>query len=237
MKKASIAFLLCLAFHLTTVVAQESVTLPDSYKFRLGITYQIATDKNSDGKKSQEMTLWYSGNGYTGFGLKGNAAMFMVYDIKAMKLITLMESQKMAMAIDMKRISEKMGNEEMKDKAANAKVTKTGKKETILGYKCEQYQVTTDESESLLWVTTELGAGFGDFAKSMAAAMNGPRMKGGGGINLPDVKELSNGVMLKMETTNKSSGEVATVTATNVDKAGKELKTSGYKLMSLPGQQ
>lgn len=236
MQKSTIALLLCLAFQLTTVVAQQSVSLADKYKFRLGITYEISAGKKNDLKKSQDMSLWYSDLGYTGFGLKGNTAMFMVYDLKTMKLITLMEAQKMAMVIDMKRMGDKMANEENKDKIANAKVTKTGKKETILGYKCEQYQVVSDESESLVWITTELGAGFGDFAKSMAAAMNGARMKNAGGISLPDIKELGNGVMLKMESTNKSSGEVAVIVATNVDKAGKEFNTSGYKMMSLPGQ-
>lgn len=238
MKKSILFYLLVVCvFSVKQSAAQEAGTLPPAYKFKLGITYDISTGKKENMKKSQDMTLWYSEGGYTGFGLNGNKAMFMIYDIQTMKMITFMEAQKMAMVIDMKRLGQQHADKtaEANEKVTDTKITKTGKKEKILGYNCEQYQIKTKDSEALVWITTELGAGFGDFGKSIAAAMGGGKPNKGG-FSFPDMKGMSNGVMLKMESADISSGDTANIIATAVNKEGKELNTTGYKMMSLPGQ-
>ena len=218
------------------IYAQENTKLPDEYQFKLGITYEMSSGKNNNFKKGQEMSMWYSEAGYTGIGVGGQTGMFMVYDMKSMKMITLMEAQKMAMIMDMKKMAAQVAAKtgaDAKD-VANTKITKTGKKEKILGYACEQYQISSDKSESLVWITSELGSGFGDYAKSMAMAMGGSKAKKS--VGFPDMKGVANGVMLKMEATDASTGEITRIEATSVNKDGKKINVSGYTMMNMPGQ-
>ena len=219
-----------------SVCAQESTKLPDEYQFKLGITYEMSSGKNNNFKKTQDINMWYSEAGYTGVGMGSQAAMFMVYDMKSMKMITLMEAQKMAMIMDMKKLAEqaaaKTGASE-KD-ADDVKVTKTGITEKILGYTCQQYRITSDKSESLVWVTGELGSGFGNYAQSMSMAMGGGKAKKG--LAFPDIKGIANGIMLKMEATDPSTGDVMRMEGAAVNKDGKKINVSGYTVMHLPGQ-
>jgi hypothetical protein len=235
LRVALILIAIC-TFPVGTLYAQESTKLPDEYRFKLGITYEISSGKNNNLKKSQDINMWYSEAGYTGVGMGNQTAMFMVYDMKSMKMITLMEAQKMAMTMDMKKIAEqavaKTGATE-KD-AGNVKITKTGKTEKILGYACEQYRISSDKSESLVWVTGELGSGFGNYAQSMAMAMGGGKAKKG--LGFPDMKGVANGIMLKMEATDPSTGDVMRMEATSVNKDGKKINISGYTMMNMPGQ-
>jgi hypothetical protein len=223
-------------FPAENIYAQEGIKLPDEYQFKLGITYEMSSGKNNNLKKTQDINMWYSEAGYTGVGVGNQAAMFMVYDMKSMKMITLMEAQKMAMIMDMKKMAEqaaaKTGAGE-KD-AGDVKITKTGKTEKILGYTCEQYKISSDKSESLVWVTSALGSGFGSYAQSMAMAMGGGKAKKG--LGFPDMKGVTNGIMLKMEATDPSTGDVMRMEATSVNKDGKKINVSGYTTMNMPGQ-
>lgn len=223
-------------FSAAEIYAQESAKLREEYLFKLGITYEMFSGKKDKLKKGQEMSMWYSEAGYTGIGMGGQTAIFMVYDMKSMKMLTLMEAQKMAMVMDIKKLIDQVS-----DKAGvnandtpDGKITKTGKSEKILGYTCEQYKVSSDKSETLVWITNELGSGFGDYAKSMAMAMGGGKATKGKGF--PDMQDVANGVMLKMESTDTSKGELTRIEATAVDKEGKKINTSGYKMINMAGR-
>lgn len=248
--KKSLAFsfqswtLLCYPLFLTIILfifsagsiyAQEADKLRDEYKFKLGITYEFSRIAKDQVKNSHEMNMWYSDAGFSGIEMNGKASMFMLYDMKSMKMITLMEAQKMAMMMDMKKMSGQIAGrvDSAKKEASDAKITKTGKTEKILGYSCEQYKITSKKTESLIWVTKELGAGFGDYSKSFGMLIGG---KGGQGTGFPDMKGAADGVMLKMESTDTGTGDIIRMEATAVNKDGKNINTSGYKLMNMPGQ-
>lgn len=218
------------------IYAQESGKLPEEYQFKLGITYDMFSGKNDKVKKGQEMSMWYSEAGYTGIGMGGQTTMFMVYDMKSMKMLTLMEAQKMAMVMDIKKLIDQVSDKAgvNADDTPDGKITKTGKSEKILGYTCEQYKISSDKAETLVWITSELGSGFGDYAKSMAMAMGGGKATKGKGF--PDMQGVANGVMLKMESTDTSKGELTRIEAIAIDKGGKKLNTSGYKMINMAGR-
>ncbi len=177
------------------------------------------------------MGMWFSKGDYTGMESPKQKGFFMVMDLKDQKMITFMTDQKMAMIMDLAKMKQKMQGQVKEENPNNVKVTKTGKSETILGYKCEQFQVESDDSQSLVWMTTELGSGMGNFAKSLAAMLE----TGSKPIRFPSMKGMENGVMLRMESTDKKSGNLSRFEAISVSKDGKIMATSGYKVMAMPG--
>jgi hypothetical protein len=116
-------------------------------------------------------------------------------------------------------------------KAPEVKIRKTGKSENVLGYKCDQYEITSKDSKTLVWITTELGVGYSNLMSSLSMMM-----KTGGGLSLPDTKGMTNGVMLKMEGTDLSNNKTIQLVAKSVNKDGMLIKTAGYKGMVMPGQ-
>ncbi len=235
---------LCVALMMMTVLAtqstnpsfaQGSTTLPGEFIFRTGISYDIASGKSDNVQKIQGMTLWFAEADYMGIEAGAQKMIFMVYDMKSMKMLTLMEAQKMAMVMDMKKMGQDVAAAADEKEVPDVKITKTGVKEDILGYSCDQYKVTSETTTSLVWLTTQLGTDFGNFAKSMGVAMGGMNKNKKTG-SFPDLKGMAKGAMLKMEATDTSTGDVTTIKATAVNKDGKTINTSGYKVMSMPGQ-
>lgn len=207
------------------------------FKFKLGITYNISSGDND---KQHKLAMWFSDGDYSGMEpTESKSAVFIVFDMKNMKMLTIMEAQKMVMSIDLAKFQQqyqqKQGADENKA-APKATITKTGVTEKILGYNCDQYKITSEKNESLIWVTSELGSGFGNFSKSIMMALNSGRGQGGSNTSLPDTQGAANGVMLKMVATDLSNNKVTTLEATEVNKDGKELNTTGYRVMAMPGQ-
>lgn len=211
-------------FAFTTVQAQDT----KDYKFKLGITYNISTDD-----KTHNMKMWVSDNDYSAIeASEGGTGAFIIFNMKDKKMVTVMEAQKMAMIMDLNKYQQTIQQqaEDNKDAIAKTKIAKTGVKEKILGYNCDQYKITSDKSESLISITTELGAGFAGFAKSLMMMLNNGGSKG---ATIPDTQGAENGVMMKLEAKDTSTGKVTKLEATAVDKDGKEINISDYKVMSM----
>ncbi|HEX5152121.1 MAG TPA: DUF4412 domain-containing protein [Parafilimonas sp.] len=200
------------------------------FKFKLGITYDVS----SGGGESHKLAMWVSEDVYTGMEpTEGNSGVFIIFNMKDMKMLTVMQAQKSVMIMDLNKY-QKMAqqNQSTGDKTATqAQITKTGVTEKILGYNCDQYKVSSEKSESLIWVTTELGSGFSDFAKSLMMALNNGRGKTQG-ATIPDMQGAG-GVMLKMEATDLSTKKVTKMEATQVNKDGKEVNITDYNVMSM----
>lgn len=239
-KKITRIVTLCAAFACVlqpTLHAQNANGVQGEYKFQMGITYNMSMEKGGKNGKSNQMTMWFAPADYAGFDMGEQKGMAMVYDFKSEIMVTFMEAQKMGMIIDMKKMRQMVENQaslEGRDvKEEEVKITKTGRTENILGYKCEEYSVVSDKSTGNVWVTSELGAGFGNYMKNFSMIMQGNQK---GRSNLPDMKGLAAGVMLRMKTKETGSGDVMTFEATAVNKEGKTIKTAGYNIMKMPGQ-
>jgi hypothetical protein len=150
-------------------------------------------------------------------------------------MITVMEAQKMAMVMDWSKYQQE-ASQQMKDSGGNAqsnvRIVKTGVTEKILGYNCEQYKITTENSEILTWITTELGTGYTTFAKGIMMALSSGKGKTQGS-NVPDMKGLADGITLKMEITDLSTKKVTKLEATAINKDGKEININGYQIMAM----
>lgn len=232
MKK--IALLLFVAGFLPGLAArsQSSATLPTEFSFKLAITYDMK-GKNSDGQeRNTQITYLLSDKDYAGFEA-GGKGMTMVYDLPHQQMITLMVSNKMAMIMDMKQMQARMedlNKDKKPDPDNDFKVTRTGKSEKILGYTCDIYEVSSTKSTMLVWITKELGSGYSSFARSFSMMMKNGRS----GASLPEFKEMAGGVMLKMQTTSKENSTTTSLEAKSIDKGGKTINTTGYKVMAMP---
>ena len=200
------------------------------FKFKLGVNYKASSEG-----KSYDLLMWVSDKPYTGMEAQagGNSA-FIIFNMQDKKMVTVMEAQKMVMIMDMGKYQQE-ATQHMND-SGNAQqkvqVVKTGVKEKILGYNCDQYKITTENSEILTWVTTELGTGFTTFAKGLMMALSSGKGKPQGS-NAPDMKGMTDGITLKMEITDLSTKKVTKLEATAINKEGKEINISDYKIMSM----
>jgi hypothetical protein len=103
-------------------------------------------------------------------GQKGSMAMIM--DTTKMEMTMLMPEQKMYMVTSIKSATEEAAKQ-----AGTADVVpeRTGRKEKILGYTCEEYLLKSkDGTSSAIWVTDEIGA----FAGLGGGGMSGGRGRG-----------------------------------------------------------
>lgn len=244
MLTSSLTYFCCfVSFIMASIIPTKNLNAQDvtDYKFKLGITYNITSGDKDKKNETHKLAMWFSDGDYSGMEpTEAKSQVFIVFNMKDMKMLTVMEAQKMVMTIDLAKFQQQYQQKQTTgdDKSApKGQVTKTGVSEKILGYNCDQYKITSEKSESLIWVTTELGSGFSDFSKSLMMALNsGKGQMGGSNTTLPDTKGATNGVMLKMIVTDLSSNKVTTLEATEVNKDGKELNTTGYRVMSMPGQ-
>lgn len=192
--------------------------LADEYSFKMGVTYQVATSSKKD--KPQTMTLWISDKDYIGMNAAAQKSMFMV--MHGGRMIAFMEDKKTYMSLGagltdalMKEAEKQAGD----DVDPNVKFEKTGT-ETLLGYACDVYRITTTDGVSKVWIAPSIGVS--GFMKSFAAMSRNSKIPTNG---------PANGMMLKMESKDAKSGEIYTMTATEVHKTPKVIKTSGYKSM------
>jgi len=81
-----------------------------------------------------------------------------IMDSKNQAMVMLMENDgeksSFAIKLDYDKI-QGMVDEEMEEQTGNPnyKITKTGNKKTILGYSCEEYEVTSEDGEGIYWIT------------------------------------------------------------------------------------
>ena len=225
-------FSLCAVFRLS---AQETPKIPGEFKFKLGISYEFNQEGKQNGSGPANMTFWFSDADYTGIEISKEAQVFMVYDLQKQLAINIMMPQKMYMVMDLKKLEQqyksKYKGKDTTTLAQDLTISKTGKTENILGYKCEQYLIKSNKGESFIWVTKELGVDTGKFSNAFSMLMKNNPNAGG----MPDMKGFSGGVMMKMETTDPASKKKSGFVAKAIHKEGKTIQTEGFKSISMPG--
>jgi len=109
----------------------------------------------------------------------GGKSFAMIMDLKKLEMTMLMEEQKMYMVMPMKQTIEKaIANADIKD----PDIEKTGRTETILGYKCDEYITKDKNTTTEVWIAHGLGAfmGMGENGGGGMGGMFGGKKKAGG---------------------------------------------------------
>lgn len=147
-----------------------NVKVEPSYDFSFAYTMHSTTYRN--GEKHREADIHYYMNPSRNlFATDGSDDkkrkkddMLMVYDYKANAMLMLNTTDKTGMAMNLNAFMSKEKIEEREQNRSGGKMpegfscSKTGKTQTILGYKCEEY-ICKDEkrnSRSEIWITREL---------------------------------------------------------------------------------
>lgn len=209
--------------------------LRDQYKFEFGITYQMSST-NSKGKAQDlpKMTMWMGESGVSAIHTnEQNTTMIMDMEKETMVIIQENEKTYMAIKSNFKAASEQI-LKASKD-AANEedivtddmKMEKIGS-EKLLGYNCDIYKISSNETESKVWVTQDINFDYSKMAGGFSNSFGGKQKS-----SLPNVKGMPMGMMLKVITINNKSNETMTMEATEVFKNGTIFKLSSYKKLGM----
>jgi Domain of unknown function (DUF4412) len=176
------------------------------------------------GEKGKPMNLNYSMKGQklrTDIEAEGKA-ISTIMDVPKLEMITLMAEQKMYMVMPIKKPVENAMEKHQGD-ADKMDVQRTGKTETILGYKTDQIIVTDKEKGTVteIWVAPDLGAfmglgnsgggsPFGGRKNAAAAAKWEEALKGKDGFPLRVITRDAKGKeSFKMEATKIEPGALS----------------------------
>jgi hypothetical protein len=139
-----------------------------------------------------------------------------IMDMKKLEMIMLMPKEKMYMVMPMKQTIEKASaSADIKD----PNIEKTGRTETILGYKCDEYVTREKNNTTEIWLAEGLGSfmGMGDnsgggmFGKKKASASWEEKFKGKPGFPLRVVtRDGKSKETFRMEATKIEPGSLPT---------------------------
>ena len=182
-----------------------------TYTFNLGVDYEITTD-------NQEPIMFImklSDNDYMGMSPPMGQEAFMI--MQNGFTYTFLKDQMKYMVVDMNEMMEKaVAKAEETEPDSQVGFKKIGT-ETILGYKCDIYQITTEEGVTKMSIAN--GIPIEGFLGNLSAmAKNAKIPKNAPGSGLP----------LKIETKN-NEGDIFVMLAKKVDKQKFEFKASEYK--------
>lgn len=172
-------------------------------------------------EKGKPMTMNYSMKGdklRTDMDANGSQVSS-IMDVQKMEITMLMPEQKMYMVMPVKQAVEKAT---AKQGDLNSDIERTGKTETILGYKCDQILVKDKDKGTVteLWVATNLGvfmgmgssggSPFGGKKNAAAAAKWEEALKGKNGFPLRVISRDAKGKeTFKMEATKIEPGALS----------------------------
>lgn len=155
----------------------------------------------------------------------GGMQMGMIIDPAAKKMLMIVPQQRMYMEQD---LAESMGSMEQRAGAGRGSVTRTGRTETIAGFKCEHITITdATGSANDACVTSELGAAF-------QFPMGGGMMGRGRGAAPAWAAGLENAFPLKVQHDNATVLEVTKIERRTLD-PGLFAPPEGFQKMTMPG--
>ncbi len=132
------------------------------------LTASISHAASFEGKVTLAMNMGKGQSQVLDYSIKNNAiridinaqgqAFATIMDLQKMEMLMLMPAQKMYMVMPIKDKVEKAMDESL---AKEPNIEKTGRTETILGYKCDEYVSKDRDTTTEIWVAEGLGSFMG----------------------------------------------------------------------------
>lgn len=193
-----------------------------SYAFSSSVTYKIENLKKSG--EVQEINYCF-GDQVIRMEPK-NQDMSTIIDSKNGVMIMLNNKEKTATVMSTKMMEMAMQQQAMgqsADKPA-AKVTKTGRTKTILGYKCEEYLIESDNKKTEVWVTQETGIDVSNtFGNMMKTSMG----------QVPSEAFSEGGMLMEMTGYDAAGKAEVKMQITALSKEAKTVNIGAYKITKL----
>lgn len=149
-----------------------------------------------------------------------------VFDMKAQYIITLLDQGGMKMG--MKMSTKQNVPDDVEDLTSYMKIRKTGNSKKILGYECEEYEATDEESYSLIWMSSEVE--LPNFYDALSAINRQNNELGA---------EIPKGFMMHMTAwpNGKAADEKVEMLVTEINmNQPQEISTAGYQIMEVPNR-
>lgn len=210
------------------------VKLKDTYDFKVGVTYEMRVPEGKGSDGPTQMAMWFANEPYVGSEVEqGNNRMMSVIDDG--QIIMFNDTDKSYMAISSQSLGalsqaaqDAAGDMELDDEDLGEVTMKRLGSENILGYTCQGYEFSTEAATTRIWYTEELNINmFAAFLGSMGTLINHTTSE------LPKEAMDVNGVMMRMESHDKATGDRMIMEAKQVHTQGKTIVSSDYKRMGL----
>jgi hypothetical protein len=218
-----------------TAALQQEVQVPDAYTFDLVLDVLI----EEEGEKPTPLTMMFGQDNLI-FAVRtteGKEVNTMIFDGQNNLTCILQEDKKgNKTGLAMGSMGDFLGalpgvSEAALEAAAEenpVSIKKTGKTKTVAGYACEEYEVSDEDQESLLYVTDKLDVDYQALMQNtMGKMMPTTAFQTYSGIQ---------GTFLEARSVQKEGGKVTTWVTQSVDTKGQTLKTTDYTFSSLSGE-
>jgi hypothetical protein len=203
-----------------TLPTEPSGEYQASYTFTSSVTYKIEST-NKPGE-SQDINYDF---GDQVIKMEANKQdMSSIIDSKNGVMIMLNNKEKTAMVMSTKAMEAAMKQQQMNqgEKPA-AKVTKTGRTKTILGYKCEEILIESDKKTEV-WIAKDAGI---DVSNTFA------NMSRTSASQIPDEAFKEGGLMMEMNSYDAAGKPEMHMVMTALSKASKTVNIGAYKITKL----
>ncbi|WP_343605427.1 DUF4412 domain-containing protein [Fluviicola sp.] len=193
-----------------------------SYTFSSSVTYRIESPK----KANETQEIHYSFGNQVIKMEAANQDMSSIIDSKNGVMIllnnkdktaTVMSTKMMEMAMKQQAMNQNQGSEK-----PAAKVTKTGRTKTILGYKCEEIIIESDKKTEA-WVTSEAGIDVSNIFANMAKTP----------MSQVPSEAFSGGVLMEMTSYDAEGKAEMHMLMTALSKETKIINIGSYKITKL----
>jgi hypothetical protein len=214
----------------------DSIHTEDSYEFKTQILYRMTTT-GKDKTSEVDYEMWFDNDApYMATRVVDNknsdprdmpASVLTIMDNKNNAMIVLMEKQKMAQVISMKKMKDvaTAENETEQIETELPEIKKTGNTKKIMGYQCEEFVSENKTSKYSFWVTRELAL----FQKNMFFNMS----KSLGGNTFDHIPEDAQGLMMEMNYEDFEQQEKGSMKVVDIQKTQKSVSMSDYQLMNM----
>ena len=191
-----------------------------SYQFSSQVTYQIEHAK----KPGESQTIHYCFGDQVVEMQANGQDMSSIIDSKNQVMIMLNEKNKTATVMSMKAMEAAMQHEQMgQGQKPAAKITKTGRTKTILGYTCEEVLIESDRKTEV-WISNEPGI---DASKTLA----GMSLSAAGQV--PKEAFVQGGMMMEMTAYDAAGKPETHLLVTALSKESKTIAIGAYKITKL----
>ena len=190
-----------------------------SYTFTSSVSYKIESAKNPG--ESQVISYDF---GDQVIKMSATPDMSSIIDSKNGVMIMLNNKEKTAMVMSTKAMEAAMKQQQMSqgEKPA-AKITKTGRTKTILGYKCEEMLIETDKKTEV-WITKDAGI---DVSNTFA------NMNKTSQSQIPNEAFTEGGMLMEMTGYDAAGKMEVHMLITALSKESKSVNIGSYKITKL----
>lgn len=191
-----------------------------SYTFTSSVTYLMENPK----KAGESQTINYNFGDQVIKMEVTNQGISSIIDSKNGVMILLNNKEKTATVMSTKMMEAVMSQQQMNQgDQPQAKVTKTGRTKTILGYKCEEYLIESDKKTEV-WIAKDAGI---DVSKTFANMNKTSQSK------IPNEAFMEGGMLMEMNAYDASGAIEAHLLATALSKESQTVQIGAYKITKL----